>query len=86
MLVFSDSKRFLDSLDDMPVEVLDHNNVGHVSYDGNDDASLKTFLDLYMIARAKKVYRIDAPELYAWSGFACVAAMIGGIEFLTKKV
>lgn len=35
ILVFSDSKRFLDSLEDIPVEVLDHDNVGHVSYDGN---------------------------------------------------
>lgn len=86
VLVFSDSKRFLDSLDDMPVEVLEHDHVGHVSYDDNDDATLKTFLDLYMIAMAKKVYRIDAPELYAWSGFAYTAAMMGGIKFLTEKV
>ena len=42
--------------------------------------------DLYMIARAKKVYRIDAPELYAWSGFAVTGAMIGGIDFLTERV
>lgn len=86
ILVFSDSKRFLDSLDDVPVEVLAHDNIGHVSYDGNADATLKTFVDLYMIARARKVYRIDAPELYAWSGFAMTGAMIGGIEFLTERV
>ena len=86
VLVFSDSKRFLDSLEDIPVEVLDHDSVGHVSYDGNEDATLKTFVDLYMIARAKKVYRIDAPELYAWSGFAVTGAMIGGIDFLTERV
>ena len=86
VLVFSDSKRFLDSLTDIPVEVLNHDNIGHVSYEGNDDATLKTFLDLYMIARAKKVYRIDAPELYAWSGFALTGAMIGGKDFLTEKV
>lgn len=86
VLVFSDSKRFLDSLDDIPVEVLDHDNVGHISFGTGDDATLKTFVDLYMIARAKTVYRIDAPELYAWSGFAVTGAMIGGIEFLTEKV
>ena len=86
VLVFSDSKRFLDSLEDIPVEVLDHDSVGHVSYGGNDDATLKTFVDLYMIARAKKVYRIDAPELYAWSGFAVTGAMIGGIDFLIERV
>ena len=86
VLVFSDSKRFLDTLGDIPVEVLDHDNVGHVSYGADDDATLKTFVDLYMIARAKKVYRIDAPELYAWSGFAVTAAMIGRVDFVTEKV
>lgn len=86
VLVFSDSKRFLDSLEDIPVDVLSHDNVGHVSFEGNDDATLKTFLDLYMIARAKKVYRIDAPELYAWSGFAVTGAMIGGVDFVTERV
>ena len=86
VLVFSDSKRFLDSLDGVPVEVLSHDNVGHVSFGAGDDATLKTFVDLYMIARAKKVYRIDAPELYVWSGFAITGAMIGGIDFLTIQV
>lgn len=86
VLVFSDSKRFLDSLDDIPVEVLSHDHIGHISSATDDDATLKTFVDLYMIARAKKVYRIDAPELYAWSGFAVTGAMIGGIDLLTIKV
>ena len=86
VMVFSDSKRFLDSLVDISVEVLNHDNIGHVSHEGDDASTLKTFLDLYMIARAKKVYRIDAPELYAWSGFALTGAMIGGKDFLTEKV
>ena len=86
VLVLSDSKRFLDSLDDVSVEVLSHDNVGHVSFGAGDDATLKTFVDLYMIARARKVYRIDAPELYAWSGFAVTGAMIGEIDFLTERV
>lgn len=86
VLVFSDSKRFLDSLEDLPVEVLSHDNIGHVSFGAGDGATLKTFVDLYMIARASKVYRIDAPELYAWSGFAITGAMIGGIDFLTMSV
>lgn len=85
ILVFSDSKRFLDSLEGMPVETLDSGNIGHVSFGTSDDATLKSFLDLYMISRARKVYRIDAPELYAWSGFAVTGAMIGGIEFITER-
>lgn len=86
VVVFSDSSRFLDSLADLPVTVLDHSAVRHVSFGAGGDATLKTFLDLYMIARARTVYRIDAPELYAWSGFALTASMIGGVEFLTETV
>lgn len=84
VLVFSDSKRFLDALTDIPVEVLSHDHVGHISYER--EGTLKTFVDLYMIARASKVYRIDAPELYAWSGFAITGAMIGDVDFLTIQV
>lgn len=86
VMVFSDSKRFLDSLTDLPVIVLDSKNIGHISFGGNDDTTLKTFIDFMMMARAKTIYRIDAPELYAWSGFACVAASAGGVDFLTEKV
>ena len=86
ILVFSDSKRFLESIKHMPVKTLPTNNIGHISFGTNADMTMKTFIDLYMISRAKKVYRIDAPELYAWSGFAVTAAKIGGIEFLTEKV
>lgn len=86
VMVFSDSKRFLDSLTDLPVIVLDSKNIGHISFGSNDDTTLKTFIDFMMMARAKTIYRIDAPELYAWSGFACVAASAGGVDFLTEKV
>ena len=86
ILVFSDSKRFLDSLGDIPVEVLCHDNVGHISFGSDGDTTLKTFIDLYMIARAKKVYRIDAPELYGWSCFAVTGALMGGVDCLTVKV
>lgn len=76
----------LDSIGGLPVIVLDSGNIGHVSFDGNDATALKTFTDLMMMARARAVYRIDAPELYAWSGFARVSASIGGVGFLTEKV
>ncbi len=47
---------------------------------------MNAFTDLYMISRAKKVYRIDAPEVYNYSGFAHTGAMIGGIPFETYDV
>lgn len=84
--VFSDSKVFLDSLGDMTVKVLAHNDVGHVSEGISQAAQLKAFLDLYVMSRSAKVYRIEAPELYNWSEYAKLAAMIGDIPFITKKI
>lgn len=84
--VFSDSKVFLDSLSDMTVKVLDHKDVGHISEVDNPSSQLKTFLDLYVMSRSKKVYRIEASELYNWSEYAKLAAMIGDIPFITIKI
>lgn len=86
VMVFSDSRRFLGSLGGLPVIVPDSGNIGHISFDGDDATTLKTFTDLMAMANARTVYRIDAPELYAWSGFARVAASIGGVDFLTERV
>ena len=84
--VLSDSKVFLDSLAEMPVKTLNHDNVGHVSENGNDDTYLKTFLDMYFISKAASVYRMQAPELLSLSGFAQVAAFMGDAPFYNKKV
>lgn len=87
VLVFSDSSRFLNSLADIPVHVLGGvNHIAHVSFSEDREATLKTFVDLYMISRAKKVYRIDAPEIYNLSGFAYSGSMIGNIPFETFNV
>lgn len=87
ILVFSDSRRFLKALDDIPVHTLGGTDaIGHVSFSSSRKTAMKTFLDLYMISRAKKVYRIDAPEIYAYSCFARTGAMIGDIPYETFKV
>lgn len=87
VLVFSDSKRFLSSLDDIPVHVLGGQDfIAHSRFTGNKDATMKTFVDLYMISRAKKVYRITAKELYNLPGFAKTAALIGGLDYETFEV
>ena len=84
--VFSDSKIFLDSLKDMSVHVLEHKTIGHSNEVGNDDAHLKAFLDLYVMSKSVAVYRILTPELYQWSCYAMLAARIGDIPFMEKRI
>lgn len=86
VLVFSDSKVFLDSVQDLPVKTLDNSSIGHICFTQNDDIVLKTFLDMFMISRASKVYVVHASELYNNSCFALVGARIGNIDFDVLKV
>ena len=84
--VFSDSKVFLDSLSDLPVRVLDHDSIGHVSFVQNEDAQLKTFLDLYVMSKSQAIYRIKAKELYNWSCFALLASRMGDVKFIDRDL
>lgn len=84
--VFSDSKVFLDSLSDMPVKVLPYEHIGHVSEGVKEDATFKSFLDLYIMSKGIAVYRFCAPELYSISHYALLAATIGDIPFDDIKV
>lgn len=86
IFVFSDSKVFLDSLEGLPVRVLSHDSIGHVSEGANEAAQLKSFLDLYAISRSKEVWRFLAPELYNWSCYAMVAAYMEDVPFKEKQV
>lgn len=79
--VFSDSKLFLEQLKDMPVRVLGTENIKHSGNSASRDGAFKTFLDLIFMSRGEKVYRINAEELYNWSGYAHLAASIGDIPF-----
>lgn len=84
--VFSDSKVFLDSIDGLPVKMLEHSDVCHVSENSNPDTHLKSFLDMYVISKASAIYRFQAPEILSTSGFSMVASRIGGIPFYDKKI
>ena len=81
IVVFSDSKVFLDAIQDMPIKTLSHDNIGHIGQDGDNDHVLKTFLDLFVMSRSKEVFSICAPELYEFSCFALCAARIGNISY-----
>lgn len=84
--VFSDSKVFLNSLSDMPVRVLEHDSIGHVSFVQNQDAQLKTFLDLYVMSKSQAIYRIKAKELYNLSCFALLASRMGDVKFIDRDL
>ncbi len=84
--VFSDSKVFLDSLSDLPVRVLEHESIAHVSFISNKDAQLKTFLDLYVMSKSQAIYRIKAKELYNWSCFALLASRMGDVKFIDRDL
>lgn len=86
VLVFSDSKVFLDSIQDLPVRSLDSSNIGHISFDEGKGTIVKTLLDLFMISRASKVYVVHAPELYNSSCFALVGARIGDVDINSMDV
>jgi len=86
VLCFSDSKRFLYSIADLPVKTLDFSSLGHVSFNNSSDAILKSFLDFYMISRSFCVYRIKAPEMFSSSCFSLIAAHVGGVDFIDKSV
>lgn len=84
--VFADSKIFLESLKDEPVKVLESNHIGHVSEGINDEATLKSFLDLYVMSKGTEVYRACAPELYSISHYALLAATIGDIPMFDLSI
>lgn len=79
--IFSDSKIFLNSLKDLPVKVLPHNDIAHISENVKSNAAFKTVFDLYVMSKGNAVYRFQAPELYSISHYALLAATIGDIPF-----
>ena len=81
LLVFSDSRVFLDRVKTLPVHVL-AGTIGHISFVHDEEAVIKTFVDFYMIGNAKRVYIIQAPELYS-TVYSYYAALTGYKEAIT---
>ena len=81
ILLFTDSPSFLKS--GLPEYILTlQGNVGHISaHKGNHSITDKAFIDLFSIAKAKMVYNIVGPGLYA-SQFSEIGALIGNIPFI----
>lgn len=85
ILVFSDSAYFLSQIMDLPVETLESTHISHIRYTSNSDSTLKTFIDFFMISRAKAVYRVLAPEMYK-TGYSELAATIADVPFYDLNV
>ena len=83
-IVFSDSKRFLDSLNDMDVKIIDYGIVGHsgMKKANNQLSQMRTFLDLEIMSHSSAIYRIKAKELYNLSCFALLASRMNNIKFI----
>ena len=84
--VFSDSKTFLDSIQDTPVKVLNHDNLGHTGVRQQEQTTLKTFLDLYVMSQSEAIYRVRAKELYNLSCFALLASRMNNVPFINKDI
>lgn len=76
VLVFSDSNTFLNECKNNGLHVL-KGDIGHISYNPTNDIVKKTFVDLYMISRAKVIYQLNGKHLYK-SAFSYYGALIGG--------
>lgn len=76
LYVFSDSNRFLTIAREAGYLSLD-GQIGHVSFVNNEDALLKTFLDLYAISQSAQVFRVLGSPLYN-STFPYYGALMGG--------
>lgn len=77
VVVFSDSKYFLQYIEQIGVLTLGTKNIAHISFTSSQDGFDRTFLDAYMLAEADCIYTIQGKVLYA-SAFSKYAAIIGG--------
>ena len=85
VLVFSDSSYFLELCHDLPVHNLGTDNIRHLGYTEDSQDIMKTFVDMVMLSRARKIYRLLAPEMYD-SNFSVVSAIIGNTELIDINV
>ena len=81
VLLLSDSNRFLQAEHPAYVKVLP-GTVGHViRHNDNDAITDKAFLDLFVMSKAKHIYRLTGKHIYC-GGFAQTAASIGGKKLI----
>lgn len=84
ILVTSDSSTFLKNIQSYEYIHTIKGEVVHLDYNSKDvelATHMKSFVDLFMIAKAKKIYSIIIPPLFR-TGFPWFASLIYGHEFI----
>lgn len=80
ILVTADSQRFLDIAKELPYVYTIPGKISHIGVNSNEEESLKTFVDFYMISQADEVYLGVAEKMYN-SNFSRLAAYSTGKKF-----
>ncbi|MDR2406692.1 MAG: hypothetical protein LBE13_01050 [Bacteroidales bacterium] len=82
LLVTSDSKKFLDEVNKLDFVYVIPGRVVHLTYtpDNDYELHLKSFLDLMLLSKAKKIYLLCTEGMYH-SGFAQSAALINNTDY-----
>lgn len=80
VLIFSDSNSFLNATHPDYIKHLP-GTVGHISKHANKQITDKTFVDLYVMSKAKAIYSIRGENIYG-GGFSREAAIIGNKPFI----
>lgn len=84
VLVASDSISFVNEAKLLPKVYVVPGEIGHIVYDKtNDDSTMKTFLDLYMIMGAEKSYLVKFGDMYD-SRFPYLACKVSGRELIVR--
>lgn len=81
-MVTSDSATFLECAKKKDFVYVISGKVVHMEYttDASETVYLKSFVDLFMLSYAEKVYLVVGPDMYH-SGFAQRGAMISGVPY-----
>lgn len=88
MFVTSDSEMFLNEACQLPYVYITDGKVAHIdnlTSTTTDNAADKEFADLFLLAKAKKIYRVHKGKMY-YSGFPLTAALIGNVEVETIEL
>lgn len=77
--VFSDTKSFLEIAKEKDF-IISEGDIGNISYNNSEEVMDKTFQDLLVMSRAKKIVRFRNKHLYE-SAYSKYAAIIGAKEY-----
>lgn len=80
ILVTSDSVTFIREASKLPFVYIVPGRVGHIAQSDDKSVAERTFVDMFLISKAKKAYMLRTKEMFR-SGFARRGAMIGNVLF-----